>query len=123
MGLPTICIDFDGVLHSYASGWQGADRIDDPPVAGAIDWLRGLIAGGQVRPAIYSSRSGQPGGVHAMQAWLVRHGLPREEVEAIAFPREKPAAFLTIDDRAICFEGVFPSAETMLAFKPWYARG
>ena len=35
----TIAADCDGVLHSYVSGWQGADSLPDPPVPGAIEWL------------------------------------------------------------------------------------
>lgn len=31
MGKPILCLDFDGVIHSYASGWKGADVIPDPP--------------------------------------------------------------------------------------------
>lgn len=41
--MKTICIDFDGVLHSYTSGWQGEDVASDPPVPGAIEWLREMI--------------------------------------------------------------------------------
>lgn len=28
----TVAVDVDGVLHSYTSGWKGADRLPDPPV-------------------------------------------------------------------------------------------
>ena len=27
----TVVFDFDGVIHSYISGWEGADVILDPP--------------------------------------------------------------------------------------------
>ena len=56
-----------------------------------------------------------------MKKWLIAHGLPREYIDdgLLKFPTKKPAAFLTIDDRAICFNGKFPSTEEMMAFKPW----
>lgn len=37
----------------------------------------------------------------------------------LKFPTKKPAAFLTIDDRAFCFKGEFPVAKDLLKFKPW----
>ena len=117
-----ICIDFDGVLHSYTSPWAGADRVLDPPVDGAIEWLRELIAAEKFRPMIYSSRSDQEGGVKAMKLWLMDNGLTLEELEQLEFPTTKPSPFLTIDDRAVCFEGEFPSLQAMSDFKPWNKR-
>jgi len=40
----------------------------------------------------------------------------------LKFPKKKPAAFLTIDDRAICFNGTFPTKKEMESFKPWYKK-
>lgn len=118
----TIIVDFDGTLTRY-SGWQGADVCPDPPVPGAMDWLRAMFDHEHFEPQIYSARSSQSGGIRAMRDWLLKHGdFTPEEVEAIKFPTTKPAAFLTIDDRAICFSGNFPSLEEMAAFKPWYQR-
>lgn len=39
----TVVLDFDGVIHSYKSGWKGAAIIPDEPVPGikeVIDELR-----------------------------------------------------------------------------------
>jgi hypothetical protein len=117
-----ICVDFDGVLHSYTSGWQGEDVISDPPVENAIWWLqdqlyRSINQGFEI--AIYSSRSKTKAGIQAMKNWLTKHGLSDFYLDRITFPTQKPAAFLTIDDRAICFTGTFPTTEEMLTFKPW----
>ena len=117
---PTLCLDFDGVLHSYTSGWKGADVIPDPPVAGAIEFIRDALASFQV--AIYSSRSSEPGGILAMQDWLVKHGLDGSVFCQIEWPTSKPPAFLTIDDRALTFDGTWPRVADLLAFQPWNKR-
>lgn len=132
---PIICVDFDGVIHSYTSGWQGIDVIQDPPVPGAIQFLEShlpvpdsicAMAGQHEGPIvqIYSSRSKSWRGRRAMKKYLVENGLhPAYISEGILkFPKEKPAAFLTIDDRAICFDGTFPTTQEMMDFKPWNKR-
>ena len=65
---PILCLDFDGVLHSYTSGWQGASVVADEPVPGAASFLRDAVEHFSVR--IYSSRSGQVGGIGAMKDWV-----------------------------------------------------
>ena len=126
MGRPILCVDWDGVVHSYTSGWQGADIISDPIVPGAIAFLLGALQHFDV--CIYSSRSSQKGGVPAMKAYLKREAgqcwyesPAGPGLEDIRFPADKPAAFLTIDDRAICFDGNWAALDpaTLLAFKPW----
>lgn len=116
-----VCIDFDGVLHSYTSGWKGATEIPDPPTTGAIEWLVSLCDDPEFEPAIYSSRSRYSGAVDAMKKWLVLHGFPQDRLDEgqITFPTQKPAAFVTIDDRAIQFTGEFISVECLKKFKPW----
>lgn len=136
MGNPVICVDFDGVIHSYSSGWQGVSVISDDPVPGAIEWLIEHLPvpdavccmappheGPEVQ--IYSSRSKSWFGRRAMKKWLIKHGLnPAYISEGILkFPSKKPAAFLTIDDRAICFNGTFPTTKKMMSFKPWNKKG
>ena len=63
MGKPILCVDFDGVIHSYSSGWKGANVVSDPPVDGAISFLLAAIE--QFDVCIYSSRTSQLGGVTA----------------------------------------------------------
>jgi hypothetical protein len=113
-----ICVDFDGVIHSYISGWQGADVVSDPPVDGAIQWLKAMMDHG-FDVCIYSSRSKEDGGIKAMQYWLSMNRMEPYYRNRIQFPTEKPSAWLTIDDRAICFTGTFPTMQEMDEFKPW----
>lgn len=127
MSKPILCLDFDGVIHSYTSGWQGADNIPDPPVPGAATFLAAAVE--QFNVAVFSSRSNQAGGCQAMVAYIhnlleVTHGLATANwvLEHISFPREKPPAMVTLDDRALTFTGEWPSLVDLLAFKPWNKR-
>jgi len=153
MGRPILCLDFDGVLHSYESGWKGAAEIPDLPVDGAIAFL--LQAMGRFTVCIYSSRSHQWGGKRAMRRWLQNHimremadtlfrqkplwlrelvtaeydnaapydlnlrELAAVVVKRIEFPKFKPPALVTLDDRAIQFKGDFPDLDEIEEFKPW----
>jgi len=127
----TLCIDFDGVLHSYVSGWKGADRVDDPPVPGAMRFLVDATHHFE-EVAVYSSRSKEAGGIEimatAIQSWLAEENLMDVSeayhfvMKRLTFPREKPAAWLTIDDRCICFDGTFPSFDIINTFRPWNKR-
>lgn len=129
MSKPILYLDFDGVIHSYTRGWKGATVIPDPPVPGAMEFICAAVT--RFRVAIYSSRSGQPGGIDAMRDWLTCHmaalHLPVPEranavLMEIEWPTEKPPAMVTIDDRAITFTGEWPALSDLLAFKPWNKR-
>ena len=134
MRKPILCVDFDGVIHSYTSGWKGADQIPDPPVPGAIAFLSRAKDDFDVQ--IFSSRSNQPGGVEAMRSYMRRAifayfdcafavGSPNDFdqanalIEALTYPTEKPSAMVSIDDRAITFTGVWPTIRELREFKPW----
>jgi len=129
---PTICVAFDGVIHSYEKGWQNG-VIYGTVVPGFFEWVERVH--NHVKIVIYSSRSKEPAGVLNMLRWL--HDQHREWVEAggicntatpynIDMAHEKPAAWLTIDDRAICFKGDWTAPELQLdaikSFKPWTAK-
>jgi len=135
MAKPILCLDFDGVCHSYVSGWQGADVIPDPPVIGLFEFLERAAIYFDIQ--IFSSRSNQPGGKNAMRGWFgehwtnyVFHKTPelREKYseffcpEWLNFPTEKPAAFVSIDDRTITFTGMWPDIDTLRGFKPWFKK-
>lgn len=121
MPKPILCLDFDGVIHSYTSGWKGATVILDPPVDGALDFIRSAFEHFTV--AIHSSRNGYPNGIYAMNKWLrhywLERGFPDDELRQLVWPRDKPAAFIMIDDRALTFDGTWPSIDSLKAFKPW----
>lgn len=68
MPKPTLCLDFDGVIHSYTSGWKGARNIPDPPVDGTGAYLLEAVC--HFRVAILSSRSHQWGGRRAMRRYV-----------------------------------------------------
>jgi hypothetical protein len=120
---PILCLDFDGVIHSYTSGWKGARNIPDPPMPGAIDFIvEALLEGWDV--VIHSSRARHFGGITAMRDWLRKHAGNEWDTMGVAvadvrFVRWKPPAVVTIDDRAIRFEGMWPNAKALRMFKPW----
>jgi hypothetical protein len=122
---PILCIDFDGVIHSYDRGWKGGE-IYGSVVSGFFEWAE--EASKRFTLVIYSSRSKTPEGIEAMIKWLLDQraevqgaSIPLEPTFQFEFAAEKPPAFLTIDDRAICFDGDWSKLdpETLRAFKPW----
>jgi hypothetical protein len=127
MSKPILCIDFDGVIHSYENGWQGG-VIYGTATPGFFDWA--LKAQDLFTLTIYSSRSKTDEGVEAMKQalgrwwdeWVAqrtsRNGVP---VFLCTFAHEKPPAFLTIDDRAIQFRGNWASLDPVMlrAYEVW----
>lgn len=139
---PILCLDFDGVINSYTSGWQGPRALPDPPVEGAIRFLTKAVDDFEVH--IFSSRSNYFLGRHAMKKWLWKNlidelkepldtrdywyynifapSYTRNVFSSIHWSKRKPPALLTIDDRALCFDGNFPDLEEVKNFKPWYKK-
>lgn len=115
----TVVFDFDGVIHSYTSGWQGEDAIPDPPVPGIREALKEIHDAGY-EVVVVSTRCATIKGHRAIEAWLYDNGL-REYIDKVC--KEKPPAVAYIDDRAICFDG---HPETLLKkiqnFQPWYKK-
>ena len=129
---PIICIDFDGVIHDYREGWKDGS-IYGKVVPGFLAWAE--YARDFFTLVIYSSRSKSDEGRAAMYEWLVRQIHETYEtgyrgiltVSDFKFAHEKPPAFLTIDDRAICFGGDWYSPDLdhkrLLNFRPWNHPG
>jgi hypothetical protein len=127
---PNLVLDFDGCIAHYFQ-WQGVDIINEEPVEGAMKFI--YDASKYFTINIFSSRSKEAEGIFAMQKWLIEYFTAfceREEISsqecqdvltAILWPVSKPAAFLTIDDRALCFDGNWCNMkpEKLLLFKPW----
>ena len=114
----TVVFDFDGVIHSYKSGWQGAVTIPDPPVEGIEKALKDVHDAGY-EVVIVSTRCAHLGGKMAIETWLDIWGL-YTYVDKVC--KEKPPAIVYIDDRAICFDGKPENLlEQIKTFKPWYA--
>lgn len=111
---PRIAVDFDGVIHSYSSPWEGPTVIPDDPVPGAIEWLNSL--GDEFKLCILTTRAETEGGRAAVTLWLHAHGLSVPfEVTCQKLP-----ALMYIDDRAWRFTGAnFPSVQEIYAAKSW----
>jgi hypothetical protein len=122
----TVCVDFDGVLHSYTTPWINAHTIPDPPVAGAILWLITMLAKFEV--VIFSTRCKTWRGRRAIRRWLYEHGggaffecVGARGLEDITLAKTKPAALIYLDDRAVRFTGPesWPTVDQIHKAKPW----
>lgn len=96
-----VCMDVDGVLHSYTTPYKNPTTIPDPPVKGAKEFCQQLLDKGY-QVYVLSSRCSYTGGLEAVTEWLKKWGIPYTRVV-----RTKPPAYVSVDDRAICFKGEF----------------
>ena len=115
--MKTIVFDFDGVIHSYVSGWQGVDVIPDKPIEGIVDTINQLRSDGY-KVVVHSTRCKETKGLVAIQSWLSKYNIVVDDVSAT-----KPPAFVYVDDRAICFDG---NCNTLVSkiknFKTWQQK-
>lgn len=122
---PILCLDFDGVIHSYTSKWVATDIIPDPPTEGFFGWAQ--EADKVFKLVVYSSRSRTPAGLSAMQTWMHRQTQTWRDkggfgmIPKFDYAYEKPPAFITIDDRAVRFNGDWSELEPteLIKFKTW----
>lgn len=112
--MKTVVFDFDGVIHSYKSGWLGVDVISDPPVDGIREAIKEIREAGY-KVIVVSTRCAKLNGLLAVENWLKDNDIVVDEVT-----NTKPPAVCYIDDRAIRFDG---KPETLLDrisnFVPW----
>lgn len=100
-----LCIDFDGVLHAYTSGWKGHSVVADKPVAGAVEACYALVEAGWRLYVLTSRQELRP-----VVSWLHFYGFP-----PMLLTRVKPIAVAYIDDRAVRFDDNWPSIRKMFA--------
>lgn len=122
-----LCLDFDGTIHSYSSGWKGIDIIPDPPIPGAFEFIE--KASKFFKIEIFSARSAEYSGLKAMENWILKevkkkYGHIPIWASEIGYPFVKPPAMITIDDRALTFNGDWSSfdVEALKKFQPWNKR-
>lgn len=116
----TVVFDFDGVIHSYTSGWKGARNIPDVPVKGIEFALRDIHNAGY-EVVVVSTRCAYFGGKSAIESWLDIYDLS-QYVDKIC--KEKPPAICYVDDRAICFDGRTDNLLNKIQnFVPWNKKG
>ena len=106
-----IGLDFDGVLHSYTSGFTGIEP-KDPPVKGAVKFVCKLKDAGFevfVFTARLAGENWSAAHEMAIRAWLVENNFPCLQITG-----EKWHADLYIDDRGYRFTGDFTELESKL---------
>lgn len=109
---PTLLLDFDGVLHQYTGEWS---PILNAPITHARRSC--LLLSRHFRLVCFTTRKPS----EDVSMWLHRHGFPPMEVT----DRKVPAHAI-IDDRGICFPGMWTDAfiKSIVDFHPhWRGVG
>jgi hypothetical protein len=113
---PNIVFDFDGVIHSYKSGWKGNNVIPDEPVRGIKEAIEDLRKDHKV--VVVSTRCAQPGGIKAIKKYLKDNDIEVDDVTD-----KKPPAIAYIDDNGINFDGDASSLPSKVrGFKSWLKK-
>lgn len=117
----TIAVDFDGVIHRYAQGWNGGE-IYDLPVNGVKEALQKLKEAGHkiyifsVRTNTIFHKKDKLDQEKLIKAWMLKYEIPYDKIWTFG----KPMADVFIDDRAIAFKGNWDETlQDVLHFKSW----
>jgi hypothetical protein len=118
--MPTIAVDFDGVIHAYSRGWADG-TIYDPPLPDALTGLRALME----HAAVFVHTTRAP---HEVARWLRERGLDAiadspvsarefwDERGLLLVSSRKYPALAYLDDRAVRFHSWRNAVdETLLA--------
>lgn len=109
----SIAFDFDGVIHSYTSGWKGYDVIPDPVVPGIREVIRELRKR-DYYIIVFSTRAYHGEGVDAMWRYLEDNEIYVDQVT-----NSKEPWMLLVDDRCLQFTGDTSNLlDKILNFKP-----
>ncbi|HXG22456.1 MAG TPA: hypothetical protein VNN62_25720 [Methylomirabilota bacterium] len=103
--MPTVALDFDGVLSLYHGD---PSQPPGPPVPGARDFVEQLFRRG-LDVVIFSSREQE-----AIAQWLHTYGFPALPIFY------KPPVLALIDDRAVRFRGTFAGLTKAIWERPWW---
>lgn len=110
-----ISFDFDGVIHSYKSGWQGAEVIPDPIVPGIDKVINDLREAGYYI-VVVTTRCSSSAARAAIRKYLEDNNIQVDGITSIKEP-----CLVHIDDRTICFNGQTDGlVEQIKNFKPWH---
>ena len=111
----TVCLDFDGTIYSYKSGW-GQGVLTDPILEGAKEAIAELKRNYKV--VVFSVRANDPHGKQSIRDWLEKEGIEVDDVIG-----NKPNAFVFIDDRNIPFENNWSEMVSKVNnFETWQSR-
>ena len=127
---PILVLDFDGVIHSYEKGWHDG-TIYGRTTDGFWEWA--IKAAKVFRLCVHSSRLKTAADCGEVSRWMLAEfdawrtdaGRQHAQYPYFELSTTKPPAFLTIDDRALCFHGdwraPFLEPQSLHAFKSWVA--
>ena len=109
--MPTICLDFDWVIHWYRKWWDNWQIYDEP-----VPWIKELISelNKNYCVVVYSTRCKTEEWRIAINEWLKKYDI---NVNLVA--EEKPIAVAYVDDRAIRFDWDCNKVLEILKEKTW----
>ena len=110
-----ISIDFDGVIHDHSKcKFTNEWTIQGDLIPGAKEAINQLSE--KYNVVVISTRCNNPDGRYAVIKWLELHSINVYDVADY-----RPPSLITVDDRAITFNGNWnQTLEDIKRFKPWY---